>query len=884
MLEWDGNYLWYSTDSRFNIYKIRVGPEAVKPTGSVAGISASYSVGDTVSYTVSASSGGANASVSSMSFKVTDSAGNSKHTNSWTLSGTSASKTGSFATSTYSTGWTAGTYSYTLTVTNSYGSTAEITGSFTLTRPITLSTFYPSSGVVGDSVKISGGNWECSSTTVSLSGENCPVTSCSDSGSTDYITATIGRGARSGAFTVNSGGGVISSTAQFSVLKPEITGITAKTCSNNTPCEKPGGRLTINGRNFSSLKEDVTVKIGGTQAAVEAVSHSASSSDYIYALVPSDAPDGKVSVTTSGGAAESTQSFHIVRTAIITGFSREAALSGEELTIYTEGDFLNADYSLNEVTFNGIVARTLSSKADAYAGYVNVVVPGGAAAGKVSIRNIAANLIVSSSGDYIVLDPTPKNLKAVVSGGTVFLSWDSPSHATTISGYQIYMSRNSDFSQAALVGTAAEPAYAYSTDAKRSHLYFGVAAVYGSSKTSAVSNIEEAVVGVLGLAIYDAEIISGAGAASIYKCPIKLLNAEGLKLSGLQFRVSHDPAKLAATKVEKADIVEEFGWSYSSDVAAGDTRAVILDTKSKPLSTGGNIFYIYFNVAQGLPLGEEIALTIDPAFTKVSDPNGNPVELNVQSGTLRVVENKLGDVNRDNSIDINDAVKTIKFSVYENDPSNTELAAADIDGSKGIKANDVGKILYHILEDYFPGATSSSALERKMLARKEANAKKQKIIARLGSATAVKQGEKVGISLGIDQLRSMVTMQGELRYDKNILSFDKNATVESANKSLVLADKNDQFLIRANDKGDKGKISFALSTGKGFAAKENKDKKTKGYHELGVFYFKVKDFSRMQRKPAAVSLKAFDLFDVLGGNLSTQYQVIKGDGSVGAGK
>lgn len=753
-----------------------------------------------------------------------------------------------------------------------------------LVRPITLSTFYPTSGVVGDTVRIEGGNWDCASTTVSLNSADCPVTSCSDSGYTDYLSIAIGRGAKSGAFTVNSGGGTATSTSQFSILAPRITSLTAQTCLNNTPCEKPEGRITINGGNFSGIKEDITVRIGGAQAAVESVSHSASSSDYIHALVPSDASDGKVSVTTSGGAAESAQSFHIVRASALTGFSRELALSGEDLTIYTEGDFLNADYSLNEVTFNGITARTLSSKADAYSGYVNVVVPAGAATGKVTIRNLASNVTVSSARDYVVLDPTPKNLKAVVSGGTVFLSWDSPSHATTISGYQVYMSRNADFSQAVPVGNAASPYYAYSTDAKRSHLYFWVAAIYGNNKTSATSNIAEAVVGVLGLAIYDAEIISGAGAASVYKCPVKLLNAEGLKLSGLQFRVSHDPAKLTATKVEKAEIVEEFGWSYSSDVAAGDTRAVILDTRSKPLSTGGNIFYIYFNVAQGLPLGEEIALTMDPAFTKVSDPNGNPVELNVQSGTLRVVENKLGDVNRDNSIDINDAVKTIKFSVYENDPSNTELAAADIDGSKGIKANDVGKILYHILEDYFPGVSANSALERKMPARKEASAKKQKIIARLGSAVAVKQGEKIGISLGMDQLRDIVTIQGELRYDRNVLAFDKNETLESANKALVLADKNDQFLIRANDKGDKGTISFAFSTGKGFDAKENKDKKTKGYHDLGVFYFKVKNFSKLQKKPAAISFKSCDLFDVSGGNLSAQYQVVKGDGSIGAGK
>lgn len=100
--------------------------DTTSPTGSVSGISGSYTSGNTVSYSVSGSD---NSSLSSLAFAVTDSYGSTKHSQSYTVSGTSTAQSNSFSTS----GWSAGTYSYSLTVTDSAGNAKTYTGSFSLT-------------------------------------------------------------------------------------------------------------------------------------------------------------------------------------------------------------------------------------------------------------------------------------------------------------------------------------------------------------------------------------------------------------------------------------------------------------------------------------------------------------------------------------------------------------------------------------------------------------------------------------------------------------------------------------------------------------------------------------------------------------------------------
>lgn len=123
-------------------------------SGSVTGINASYKAWDTVSYTVSGDSGSSNVFIDSMYFKVIDSTGNSMYNNYWYASyaQTYASQIGYFYTSTYSTGWKAGTYSYTLTVQDNTRNTAVITGSFAIEE------IKPTGNVVGISASYRAGD------------------------------------------------------------------------------------------------------------------------------------------------------------------------------------------------------------------------------------------------------------------------------------------------------------------------------------------------------------------------------------------------------------------------------------------------------------------------------------------------------------------------------------------------------------------------------------------------------------------------------------------------------------------------------------------------------------------------------------------------------
>ena len=120
--------------------------DTTNPTGSISGISGSYTVGDTVSYTVK---GWDNSELSKLHFMLNDGS-ESMHDELWNVSGTSAEKSYSFQTS----GWNFGTYYYALWVEDGAGNTKNYTGSFEITGDLDPDDYNPGddTALCGDSV------------------------------------------------------------------------------------------------------------------------------------------------------------------------------------------------------------------------------------------------------------------------------------------------------------------------------------------------------------------------------------------------------------------------------------------------------------------------------------------------------------------------------------------------------------------------------------------------------------------------------------------------------------------------------------------------------------------------------------------------------------
>jgi parallel beta-helix repeat protein len=159
----------------------------------------------------------------------------------------------------------------------------------------TITSFTPTSGLVGTLVKVFGTNFTPSST-VSFNGT-------AGTGfiwvSATRVKAKVPVGASTGPISVDNGSGVGTSTADFTVSSGSPPTITSF-----TPTSGPVGTLvTITGTNFSGA---TVVKFGGVIATFNFVSDTE-----ITATVPGGATTGKILVKTPAGKATSLTKFTV---------------------------------------------------------------------------------------------------------------------------------------------------------------------------------------------------------------------------------------------------------------------------------------------------------------------------------------------------------------------------------------------------------------------------------------------------------------------------------------------------------------------------------------------------------------------------------------------
>ena len=266
---------------------------------------------------------------------------------------------------------------------------------WTLLEIPTISSFTPTSGIVGTQVTITGINFSAISAEneVMMNGHLATVMSAS----TTKITFVVPVGAVTGQIIVktkfdNLGYTVISST-NFTVEtnEPAITSF--------SPTTGPvGTTVTITGKNFSAVPSENTVKLNGFPATV-----TSSSTTQLVVIVPVGAKTGKFIVTTMYNdlfwtAIPATDFVVETNEPAITSFSPTTGPVGTTVTI--TGKNFSATPADNKVLMDGLPATVTSSSTT----QIIFIVPVGTTTGTFSVQTVFNQLqwTVSTASNFIV--------------------------------------------------------------------------------------------------------------------------------------------------------------------------------------------------------------------------------------------------------------------------------------------------------------------------------------------------------------------------------------------------------------------------------------------------------------------------------------------------
>ncbi|MBZ5626967.1 MAG: phospholipase, partial [Acidobacteriia bacterium] len=148
-----------------------------------------------------------------------------------------------------------------------------------------------SSGKVGTTAQILGAGFN-STTKVKFNGTSATFTVVSDT----YLTAKVPAGATTGAVTVTTSAGTLTSSTTFRVI-PKVVSFSPTSGPVGTP-------VVIKGNSFTGA---TAVTFGG----VKATTYTVDSDTQITATVPTGAKTGKIGVTTPGGTGTSSGVFTV---------------------------------------------------------------------------------------------------------------------------------------------------------------------------------------------------------------------------------------------------------------------------------------------------------------------------------------------------------------------------------------------------------------------------------------------------------------------------------------------------------------------------------------------------------------------------------------------
>ena len=255
------------------------------------------------------------------------------------------------------------------------------TSSAPITPAPTITSFTPTSGLVGTSVTITGNHFTATS---AVSFNNVAASSFTVNSATQ-ITATVATGTTTGAVRVTTPGGTATSATNFTVNTtppPTITGF--------TPFGGPVGTVvTITGTDFTNAN---TVAFNSTPAA----SYTVNSATQITATVGAGSTTGPIRVTTPSGTVLSTTDFLVGVQPTITSFTPTSGPVGTVVTI-NGTNFTGAQ----SASFNNTTSDNFSI---INATQVTARVAPGSTTGRIRVTGFSVFAI--SATDFTVTAPT----------------------------------------------------------------------------------------------------------------------------------------------------------------------------------------------------------------------------------------------------------------------------------------------------------------------------------------------------------------------------------------------------------------------------------------------------------------------------------------------
>lgn len=252
---------------------------------------------------------------------------------------------------------------------------------FTVIPVLEISGFTPALGKAGTEVTISGTGFDnvAVNNVVAFHGALATVTQTTAT----YLKVIVPAGATTGKITVEANRQGRASTTGFTVISAPLIKIF-------TPDSGiPGTEVVMSGTGFSPIASNNVVKFNGVAATV---TWAAATS--LRFTVPAGATTGKITIEANGQTTTSTSNFTVIPAPSITDFAPLSGIAGSEVLI--NGTGFATGTSNNVVKFAGVAAKVT----EATATYLKVVVPEGAATGKITIE--ANGQTMAGFGDFTI--------------------------------------------------------------------------------------------------------------------------------------------------------------------------------------------------------------------------------------------------------------------------------------------------------------------------------------------------------------------------------------------------------------------------------------------------------------------------------------------------
>ncbi|MEM7343205.1 MAG: IPT/TIG domain-containing protein, partial [Chloroflexota bacterium] len=263
-------------------------------------------------------------------------------------------------------------------VVNAAGSDLS-SGNFTVLVAPQISSFSPTTGLIGEIVTIAGSGFTGVSNVSlnGLAGTNLNVVSDSQ------IQVTVPANATTGLINVINPAGSDLSTENFIVLvEPQVSGL--------SPTDGlPGDVVTITGNGFTGVSNVTFNGLSGTNLTIV-------SDNEIQVTVPAGVTNGLIGVINPAGSDLSSESFIRLVQPQISGFSPTSSPAGDVVTLTGSGFT-----GVTSVTFNGVTGTGLTVVSD---NEIQVTVPANGTTGLIGVTNRAGSGL-SSQSFTVLVDP-----------------------------------------------------------------------------------------------------------------------------------------------------------------------------------------------------------------------------------------------------------------------------------------------------------------------------------------------------------------------------------------------------------------------------------------------------------------------------------------------